>query len=373
MRKEYSEKERAWLWINDVLGANVSSTDQLIYCNDGILELFEAVKLHRQVKYPKSVSAAQKADLIKKCSDFYVDSLIESMERKGIYALARESEGYPELLREIYDPPGVIYVKGFLPRKIKLPIAVIGSRNCSDYGRSMAGYFGRELASHGACVVSGLAAGCDSEASKGALMAVTDDIPTVAVLGSGVDVVYPASSKELYDRIVERGAVISEFKPGKRPTRDSFPQRNRIISGLSKGVLVVEAGARSGTRLTVDFAHDQGRDVFAVPGRISDLKSVGTNGMIKSGEAKAVFGVDDILYEYGIFIGEASSPVAEIDVSKLDPEHRRICEVLLLGEKTADALCESTGFSASDINMYLTELELSGIIKQLPNGEYAVK
>ena len=294
------------------------------------------------------------------------------MEQRGIYAVSRDDAGYPKLLREIYDPPTVLYIKGKAPGEIKLPIAVIGSRNCSDYGREMAAYFGRELALHGACIVSGLAAGCDSEAARGALSASENCFPTVAVLGCGVDVVYPSSSRELYERILEKGSVISEFKPGKSPTRESFPQRNRIISGLSKGVLVIEAGAKSGTRTTVEFAHEQGRDVFAVPGRITDLLSVGTNGLIKSGAAKAVFAADDILYEYGMFLEDPLLPIHSVDLSKLEPRPRKVCELLILGEKSADSICELTGFSVAEVNSYLTELELSGIIKQLPNGEYAV-
>ena len=192
------------------------------------------------------------------------------------------------------------------------------------------------------------------------------------MLGCGVDVIYPASSKKLYDEITSRGAIISEYKPGTLPTRSSFPQRNRIISGISKGVLVIEAGARSGTRITANYAHDQGRDVFAVPGRISDLMSVGTNGLIKCGEAKAVFDVDDILCEYGSFTLRAESPVKTADTSKLTPEQKTVYDLLLTGEKNVDTLCFVTGFSAAEINIYLTEMELSGIIKQLPHGEYSV-
>ncbi|MBO6061523.1 MAG: DNA-processing protein DprA [Clostridia bacterium] len=369
---QYNEKERAWLWLNDVLGAAVQTTEKLLFCNDGLLPLFDSVKHGKQVKYPDTVSARSRADLIKRCSESYIDSIISGLESKGVYAVTRDSAAYPRLLREIYDPPTVLFVKGRLEPEIRIPIAVIGSRKCSDYGREMAGYFGRELASHGACVISGLALGCDSAAAEGALSAKNCDYPTVAVLGCGPDIVYPASARGLYESIASRGAVISEYKPGRKPTKDSFPQRNRIISGLSKGVLVVEAGASSGTRITAEFAHEQGRDVFAVPGRITDLLSVGTNGLIKSGAAKPVFGVDDILYEYGVFLTEAEPPVKKPDTSSLSPEQKRICDLLLLGEKSADSICESTGFSVSEVNMYLTEMELSGIIRQLPKGEYSL-
>lgn len=372
MLNTYGERERAWLWLNDVLGANVSLTEKLIFCNEDILSLYNGIKSGGPVVFPEHLGEAHKRELIKRCSESRIDSLIENMEKLGIYAVTRDDAGYPALLREIYDPPTVLYIKGKPPEQAKLPIAVIGSRNCSDYGREMAGYFGRELAANGACIVSGLAAGCDSEAANGALSASGNEFPTIAVLGCGADVVYPSSSRALYEKICAVGSVISEFKPGKGPTRESFPQRNRIISGLSKGVLVIEAGAKSGTRITVEFAHEQGRDVFAVPGRITDLLSVGTNGLIKSGAAKAVFAADDILYEYGIFLEDPLPPIHSVDLSKLEPGQRKVCELLIFGEKTVDSICEATGFSVADVNMYLTELELSGIIKQLPNGEYAV-
>ena len=166
--------------------------------------------------------------------------------------------------------------------------------------------------------------------------------------------------------------MISEYKPGRQPTKESFPQRNRIISGLSKGILVIEAGAKSGTSITVGFAHDQGRDVFAIPGRITDLTSVGTNGLIKNGAAKAVFGVDDILYEYGRFLQTEDSPVHTAENSGLSPEQNRILDLLRMGEKNIDEICEITGYSVSAVNIHLTEMELSGIIRQLPNGLYSV-
>lgn len=369
---ELSQKERAWVWLADSMGTAVGAAERLLFCNDGLLPLYDAALRRGRIVFPDEVSKKQRGDLIKNASEHYVDSVIASYEKLGVSCVTRESPGYPRLLREIYDPPLMLYVKGSLERDIKLPIAVVGARKCSDYGREMAAYFGHELASNGACVISGLAVGCDAAAAKGALSSASSEHPTVAVLGCGVDIVYPASSRDLYDEIVSRGAVISELKPGVSPTRNTFPQRNRIISGISKGVLVCEAGAASGTRITVDFAHEQGRDVFAVPGRLTDLMSVGTNGLIKSGAAKAVFGVDDILYEYGMFAQEVTHPVHRVDASKLSPQQRKLYELLLLGEKTADTLCELSGLSAADVNMYLTEMELSGIIKQLPKGEYTL-
>lgn len=370
--RAYGQKERAWLWLGDTVGANVRLAEELLYNNGGIMELFDSARRGAKLILPEKAPAALSKSLRNNCSDSFIDMLTERMEKAHITAVTRDSEGYPELLREIYDPPTVLYVKGKADLNVKLPIAVIGSRKCTAYGKEMAAYFGRRLAEKGACVVSGLALGCDSIAAENAANTAPNDMPTIAVLGSGVDVVYPYQCAALYNLICERGAVISEYKPGTRPARENFPQRNRLISGLSKGVLVIEAAAKSGTRITAEFALEQGRDVFAVPGRITDLMSVGTNGLIKSGEAKSVFDVDDILYEYGVFGPDVEKPIKETDTSSLTSEQKEIFKALLGGEKTVDELCMITDYSVSDINMYLTEMELSGIIKQLPNGEYGV-
>ena len=369
--RELSQTERAWLWLNSVLGSSVSLTDKLVFSNDGLLELLGSAREHAAIRFPDALNESQRASLYAKCSDDSIDSMLEKLDRSGIDVITRDSADYPALLREIYDPPTVLYVKGSLHGYDKLPIAVVGARKCSDYGSTIADHFGFELARHGACVVSGMASGCDSAAAWGALKDGSSELPTV-VLGGGVDVVYPSSNRRLYDAIAERGALISESRPGIMPTRESFPKRNRIISGLSKGVLVVEAAVRSGTSITVACAHEQGRDVFAVPGRLTDITSAGTNGLIKSGGAKAVFGVDDILYEYGIFLTDPPSPVKKTETDALPSEQKTLFEALKKGEKSVDELCDMTGLSAAEINIYLTEMELSGIIKQLPNGVYSV-
>lgn len=368
---EYSQRERAWLWLNSVVGTNVSLAEKLVYDNGGIIALYEAAKAKAPIRAEGKKSEQILAALYSRSGEAEVEAFIEGLNRGGFYAVTRDSADYPLLLREIFDPPTVLFVKGKLKADHKLPIAVIGSRKCTDYGKEMADFFGFELAENGACVISGMALGCDSIAAKAALRS-KNDYPTVAVLGSGIDVVYPPSNGKLYDMIAERGAVISEYRPGASPTRESFPQRNRLISGLAKGVLVIEAAQKSGTSITVGFAHDQGRDVFAVPGRLTDRSSAGTNEMIKLGAAKAVFGVEDVIYEYGIFLVDPPSPVSRIDTSGMNDLQKRICESLLKGEKTADALCMELALSAADVNMCLTELELSGIIKQLPNGAYGL-
>lgn len=378
--RDYSLKDRAWIWLNMSLGMSISTIDRLVYLNDGIEALYMSALKDFDVRLPDTVTAQQKSRLKSNRDEGMIDAYIKRLDSKGFYAVTRESADYPKLLREIFDPPTVLFVKGRLKGDHALPIAIVGSRKCTDYGRFVAKHFGQELVKNGACVISGMADGCDSASAWGALSVKDADYPTAAVLGTGIDVIYPSSNAKLYNAIAERGAVISEYGLSVKGSRESFPRRNRIISGMSKGVLVAEAGTRSGTSITVGFAHEQGRDVFAVPGRITDLMSVGTNRMIKNGEAKAVFAVDDILVEYGFSriktdaaLDIASGmPVNPSRAADLPKEQRVVYETLLLGEKTQDELCEMLGLSAQEINILLTEMELSGIIHKEDGGSYSV-
>lgn len=369
---EYSLTDRAWIWLNSAAGVNVRLSEELLFLNDGLLPLFEAARGSKPIRLPERIRESVKGALYANASEAFIDSLLEQMGRKNVKAVTRNSPDYPALLREIYDPPTVLFVKGELKTNAGLPIAVIGARKCTDYGREMAERFGRELALNGACVVSGMAAGCDSIAAWSSLGVGECEYPTVAVLGSGVDVVYPSNNLRLYSAIAERGAVVSEYPMGSRPSKESFPRRNRIISGMSKGVLVIEAAAKSGTSITAGFANDQGRDVFAVPGRLTDLMSAGTNALIRRGEAKPVFGVEDILTEYGTFSARKAPVSKEERAPSLPEEQRRIYDELRKGERSPDSLCDRLGVDISEVNIYLTEMELSGIIKKLQNGQYSV-
>lgn len=210
-----------------------------------------------------------------------------------IKTLGFQDKDYPVNLRYIYQPPSTIYLRGELLLEDNIAIAIVGSRKATDYGLRNAERLGFELASRGVTVVSGLARGIDTAAHKGALRARGR---TIAVLGSGLDVIYPPENKKLAEAITQYGAVISEFTPDAPPTRYNFPQRNRIISGLALGVVIVEAAKRSGSLITADFALEQGREVFALPGEIGSFTSEGTHNLIKQG-AKLVQSIDDIIDE----------------------------------------------------------------------------
>jgi DNA processing protein len=205
----------------------------------------------------------------------------DRMRKRGIYLVTREEKDYPAKLGKIPDAPRALYFAGKLPGE-KKSVAIVGARECSEYGKYMAGQFGRQLAAAGVCIVSGMARGIDGISQEAALCEGGDSL---AVLGCGVDVCYPESNRELYERLLVQGGICSEYPPGITPRAVLFPPRNRIISGLADAVLVVEAREKSGTLITVDMALEQGRDVYALPGRATDPLSVGCLRLIRQGAA----------------------------------------------------------------------------------------
>lgn len=222
-----------------------------------------------------------------------IHKLAEAIGKKGISLCSLLDDNYPVLLRNTFNPPYVLYYRGTLPANDKL-IAIVGSRKATAYGKNAATMLAASLASIQIGIVSGAARGIDTAAHLGAL----EQGYTVAVLGSGVDISYPPENKKMLDTIAERGVILSEYAPGVMPHPGHFPARNRIINGLVRGVVVVEAAEKSGALITADFALEEGRDVFAVPGSIFAGNSKGTNKLIKQG-AKLVDNVDDIVEEYG--------------------------------------------------------------------------
>ncbi|HBK53488.1 MAG TPA: DNA-protecting protein DprA, partial [Syntrophomonas wolfei] len=216
---------------------------------------------------------------------------LERLENEGINPVSFEESSYPSSLGNIYNPPMLLYFQGNMDCIEKICLAVVGSRAASDYGRTTARKLVHQLAARGISVVSGMARGIDTEAHRGALDA---GGKTIAVLGSGLNIIYPRSNKRLFHEIIEQGVVISEFPLDTNPEPGNFPMRNRIISGISRGVVVVEARAKSGALITADYALEQGRDVFAVPGPINRESSMGANNLIKQG-AKLITGVEDII------------------------------------------------------------------------------
>ncbi len=306
------------------------------------------------------IQARQEIDPVKSLQDLLAT---------GTRIACVEDADYPSLLANIHDPPYLFYYLGELGILEGLCIAVVGSRRASHYGRSQARRFGQEMAQEGVVVVSGMARGIDTEAHLGALEA---GGKTAAVLGSGLDIVYPPENGELLKKISEQGIVISEFPPHTHPEPGNFPVRNRLIAGLSRGVLVVEAQKRSGALITVDFALEQGRDVFALPGQVNSKNSEGTNNLIKQG-ACLVTDLNDILGEYKtVFTNAEIGELLQGDLFELDHEERIILTAMGYESVHFDELLYQSGFNIGALSTLLLQMELKGIIKSLP-GNYYVK
>ena len=367
------ETTRLWLWLNYATSTNPRLFYELLSRFDDLSEAREAV-LKKDFSAFSDVSETVLDRLITAADDRFLDRYCGWLLKNDVKVVTPENDAYPALLSEIYDPPSVLFVKGTLPKELPLPIAMVGARSCTDYGREVAELLGEQLAERGACVVTGLAAGIDSAAAKGALSVGSSSCPVIGVLGCGIDVVYPQGNGALYEQVIERGAIVTEFLPKTPPLSQNFPIRNRIVSGISRGVVVIEAGERSGTSITADCAREQGREVFAVPGRITDPMSVGTNRMITHGEAKPVTCAAEILTE---FIDDAGDDVLngaakKVTFTSLGEIGQEIYMALLQGEKDADELLEWIDCSAQDLNAALTRLLFSEVVKQLPGRIYAL-
>jgi DNA processing protein len=285
-----------------------------------------------------------------------------------------ESEEYPARLREIHLPPPVLYVRGTLVGADEKSLSIVGCRRPSDYGKTAARDFGRALAESGITVVSGLARGIDAAAHLGALE--VSGGRTLAVLAHGLDRVYPEEHRDLHDRIVASGAVISEFALGVSALKENFPRRNRLISGLTPGVFVVEAGETSGALITARWAAEQGREVFALPGKYDAPTSRGTHALIQDG-AKLVTTVRDILEELNWSPREekiaATDPAPAGLLPVLTPEQQKIHEALLSGVRHVDELAVECGRPVSQLLSELLRLELQGWVSPNPGGFYSWK
>ncbi len=304
------------------------------------------------------------------------------MQDHGISALTLDDDAYPAALKEIHDPPFLLYIKGTILPRDSAALGVVGSRRMTHYGREQARKMSFQLAAAGFTIVSGLARGIDTAAHEAALAA---EGRTIAVLGSGIGNVYPAENQALADRISENGAVISEFPVLYVPDKQSFPLRNRIVSGLSQGLLVVEAPVRSGSLITANQALEQGRSVFAVPGPVDRPNSEGCHRLIQQG-ASLVCSAQDVITELDSGMSSLnltfdeppegkkaeSTPKSNVPAPEVSELEEKILEELALGESTIDHLSETTGLPVGAVSAALLQLEMKCLIKQLP-GKYFTK
>jgi DNA processing protein len=355
-----------------------------------------ATKLLERFGSPESVFMARRSELeslrmrpdtIKSILENEFDAKAEeelaNVKALGGDILLLDDGSYPQLLREIDDPPITLYVRGEWQACLDQPcVAIVGSRMCSTYGANASEMLARDLASRGICIISGLARGIDTAAHKGAMAGAG---PTVAVLGTGIDGAFPRENRKLIDQILScGGAVVSQFPLGTPPLKDNFPYRNRIISGLSLGVLIVEASARSGSLITARLAAEQNREVMAVPGNITSGNSFGTNYLIKSG-AKLVQQWQDVVTELPRDIAAAllpppvdraeengSSKQAELPPADLDERGRKVWSMLAPDEPMhIDVLLDASGLTVGELNAALVDLDLRELIRVLPGKHYA--
>ena len=301
---------------------------------------------------------------------------MEAFEAQGGHYLTRAEKGYPSLLAHVEDAPPVLTVLGHAHLLSKRAVAVVGARNASLNGRNFARRIAAELGSAGLLVVSGMARGLDAAAHQGAM-----DTGTVAVLGGGADVIYPRENAALYEELQARGAIISEVEPGTQPQARHFPRRNRIISGMSRGTVVVEASLKSGSLITARMALEQNRDVFAVPGAPSDPRAQGCNKLIKQG-AHLVQTVDDVLDVLSSDLSRTLEAPKPLDFSQKPhtPPHDaelakargEIQEMLSPSPVTVDELVRNCQFSPSTVSLVLLELELAGRLERHPGNRVAL-
>ncbi len=316
------------------------------------------------------------------------EAIVAACEKKKIHILTFGDEAYPSMLRNIIDPPLVLYYRGVLPDfDRELAIGIVGTRKASAYGLSTARKLGRQIAAYGGLVVSGMAEGIDAMAIWGALDA---GKTAVGVLGNGVDRVYPRCNRELYRKMEQKGCLISEYPPGTAPDRWNFPKRNRIISGLSCGVLVVEAPQKSGALITARQALEQGRDVFVVPGNIGISTCEGSNALLKDGAALVTSGWDvvgEYAARYPDKIQKEIPPARQADdkivvdnamptlysdleniAADLSDTEREVLAVIGTQEQLIDTVIAKTGLSSQDVLAALTMLEVSGYVTTRPGG-----
>ncbi len=299
--------------------------------------------------------------ILNRCDGEFVDSQLSIMEKSPFDMVTIFDKGYPARLRNIYDPPVILFKQGNFKESDEDAIAVVGTRKSTNYGKEVTEILVKGLVEQNITIISGFARGIDSEAHKAALRA---GGRTIAVLGNGIDRVYPPENRRLRNQIVENGVYCSEFPFGTKPDAVNFPRRNRIISGLGLGVVVIEAGEKSGAILTAYYSLDQNREVFAVPGRISDIKSKGTNRIIQKG-AKLVGNVEDILSEIESNRKFPTVPhQIEIDF-KFEGEEKKIYDALSYEPIHIDELSIKVAKTSYEVLSILLSLELKGAVRQL--------
>lgn len=352
------QEEKYLYWLCSIHGVGICAVRRLMECFHTAAEVYAASEEHI---FQKNILNRKECMLLlhsKSIADW--EKEWQGLTEKEIHFVSYFHERYPEVLRHLDQPPKKILYKGKLPDPDLFAVSIVGARNCTPYGRDMARLFGCRLAQEGIQIISGMALGIDGWGHQGALEGGGD---TFAVLGSGVEVCYPSCHRALYKSICQHGGVLSEYAPKERAYPAYFPMRNRIISGLSQGILVVEARERSGSLITADAALEQGKDVFVIPGRIGDELSVGCNRLIRQG-AIPVLTPADILEYYSII------PKKKNNVSK---EEQHILSHIGSSPVHMDQLADALEMMPTKLLKTLLELKKRGMIEEVSRGFYIKK
>jgi len=357
------------LLINSSIGPKNNIIDNLI----GYFG--EAEKIIENFGYYKNdlefISEEDKIKIEKSIKSDYLDNIKEYILKENIKITTKKDDAYPEKLNLIENSPFILYTKGIINNinKLNLNIGVVGSRKATNYGKWVCEKFCKDLSLKNVAITSGMAIGIDTISHKTSL---ENKGTTIAVLGCGVDVVYPKRNKKLYDRIVNNGLIISEFPLKSQARPYNFPVRNRLISGLSDGLLVVEASDKSGTLITATYAAEQGKEIFAVPGNIDNYLSKGTNQLIREG-AKITVSSEDILEEFSFLDNVIDKTEENINLSDYDDEEIFIINLLKEGSKNIVEISEKASINQKKLLSKLTLLEMQGIISQEKGKNFRLK
>lgn len=295
------------------------------------------------------------------------EKALKRMQDSDITVIGYDDSRYPEPLRQMADAPVVLYMRGDYQPDDRFALAIVGSRRLSEYGEGVTLRIANELSRAGFTIISGMARGIDTLAHRSTLAA---GGRTIAVFGSGPDICYPAENRGLMQKIISSGCVLSEFAPGTEPRKEHFPRRNRLISGLSLGVLVIEATAKSGALITAQYALEQNKEVFAVPGRITSKNSEGTNRLIKQG-ARIVLDTEDIIEELAPMLKGFITRRDDVKQA-ISKEESRLCDMLTREPKHIDSLARETGMPSHEILNTLLSLELKGIARQSQGKRFSL-
>ncbi|MGD9901396.1 MAG: DNA-processing protein DprA [Spirochaetales bacterium] len=362
----FTKDEKAIIWLDIFDNLTIKRKYELLNMYASPKELFANFK--NDFNKVKSILEADEFNKMAYALDEnFIDKQIFEYEKIKVSLVTLFSKEYPNLLKETATPPLVLYCRGDLSLLNSECLAVVGTRRATRYGKKVTESFVKELALNGFTIVSGLADGIDTIAHRTAL---ENGGKTIAVLGGGVDQIYPYANVGLSREVVAKGLLISEYKPDQKPAGFHFPVRNRIIAGISKGVLITEAGEKSGSMHTKEYAIEAGRDLFVVPGNIDSTASAGCNQIIKSLQGAMVTSADDILENYGktnSYKGVLSRPSLQLTM-----DEQIIINIIGNEECHYDELLEKTNFDTKTLNSLLTTMQVRGIIKKLPGNLYEV-